>query len=59
MPIYEFKCEECGNSFEIFSSLDEKAICPKCGSLRVKKKISRVSSSSKSCSFTTPAGGSG
>lgn len=59
MPIYEFKCEECGNSFEIFINLDEKPICPKCGSEDVNKKISRVSSPSKSCSFTTPAGGSG
>ncbi|MCP4631311.1 MAG: zinc ribbon domain-containing protein [candidate division Zixibacteria bacterium] len=33
MPIYEFKCKQCGNVFEELRSLskhDEKAECPSC-----------------------------
>ena len=43
MPIYEYKCEICGQVFEelVFSSEDEeKTRCPKCGD----KKINRVMS---------------
>ena len=34
MPVYEFTCADCGETFEIISSLadrDEKAVCPACG----------------------------
>ena len=34
MPIYEYRCPNCGNEFELrrpFSSADEPASCPKCG----------------------------
>jgi putative FmdB family regulatory protein len=34
MPIYEYRCSECGNIFEQmrpFSQAGESAICPKCG----------------------------
>ena len=43
MPIYEYRCEECDEDFELFvRSLYQQAIptCPKCGSHRVKKAIS-------------------
>lgn len=33
MPIYEFRCLECGNIFEkLFKTMDEKVeiICPRC-----------------------------
>ncbi len=35
MPLYDFTCSACGERFEIMSSsseLDDKAVCPKCGS---------------------------
>ena len=44
MPIYEFKCNKCGNCFEqiVFSSDDEGTFkCPACG----KKDVSRLLSS--------------
>lgn len=35
MPIYEYRCSECGKDFELmrpFSKADEPAPCPDCGS---------------------------
>ncbi len=40
MPIYEFKCLECGEIFEkLFMSSDEKAdlSCPKCSAYTLEK----------------------
>ncbi|HEY5386478.1 MAG TPA: zinc ribbon domain-containing protein [Thermoleophilia bacterium] len=34
MPLYEYRCEACGETFEIVTSLadrDENAVCPACG----------------------------
>ncbi len=34
MPIYEYRCPNCGNEFELmhpFSKADEPTPCPKCG----------------------------
>jgi putative FmdB family regulatory protein len=34
MPLYEYKCTRCGETFEIIAGLaerDEKAVCPACG----------------------------
>ena len=44
MPIYEYKCNKCGENFEklVFSSDDEREfICDSCG----EKKLSRTVSS--------------
>ena len=44
MPIYEYRCEACGEAFEVFvrsPSRLAKPICPKCGSQEVKKAFSR------------------
>jgi len=46
MPVYEFKCNACDETFEIISSLaerDDKAVCPACGSREVKPVFSSVS----------------
>lgn len=37
MPTYEYKCMDCGEKFEVFTSISEKekgldVKCPKCGS---------------------------
>jgi len=44
MPIYEFKCEDCGENFEVLSTYDElaKVTCPKCKSKHLKKLISHL-----------------
>jgi putative FmdB family regulatory protein len=43
MPIYEYECSECGDSFEKmvrFYEADQAQICPACQSQNTKKKIS-------------------
>jgi putative FmdB family regulatory protein len=41
MPIYEFRCEECGVEFEELVKAQGKAtVCPSCGSNRVKRTFS-------------------
>jgi len=41
MPIYEFKCENCGTTFETFLlKSEEKVFCPNCKSENVVKLIS-------------------
>jgi putative FmdB family regulatory protein len=46
MPIYEYRCKDCGHDFTIIESLDEhevgKTTCPKCQSVRVERVISAV-----------------
>jgi len=42
MPIYEFKCKECGAEYEDLVSLkdDKFPACPSCNSSKVEKKMS-------------------
>jgi len=43
MPIYEYRCEECNEGFELFvRSLAQQVnpTCPNCGSHKVKRAIS-------------------
>lgn len=41
MPLYEYKCEECGTKFEkLVSMSDTNIACTKCESLNVTKQFS-------------------
>ncbi len=42
MPIYEYKCEQCGANFDFFAKrLSEKPeACPECGAESVTKQLS-------------------
>ena len=43
MPIFEYKCCDCGAKFEqLPKRADEKVICPKCGSTRLAKQFSTL-----------------
>jgi putative FmdB family regulatory protein len=44
MPIYEFKCEECGAVYERLcrTADDVKGRCPECGSAKSRRLVSRV-----------------
>lgn len=42
MPIYEYRCENCGASFEMFVRSISKAVepkCPECGSAQARKGV--------------------
>jgi putative FmdB family regulatory protein len=45
MPIFEFKCQDCGKQFEelIYRS-DEPVACPICGSGKAEKMVSTFAS---------------
>ncbi len=46
MPIYEYKCKNCGNCFEriVFPSDDENSFCcDKCGKKELQKVVSAFS----------------
>ena len=67
MPIYEYACKDCGETFEKVVRLAEREelpTCPECESHNTQKKISAISvfgnSSSKSSSGScAPRGGFG
>ncbi len=43
MPVYEFKCTDCGEDFEVdchIEEREEKAVCPKCGGRSVESVLS-------------------
>ena len=40
MPIYEYRCEQCGHDFEELVFGDAKPPCPACGSDRTSKLMS-------------------
>jgi len=40
MPIYEYKCNNCGEDFEKLVFGNKEVSCPKCSSKEVKKKLS-------------------
>jgi len=49
MPIYEYRCQECGeiSEFRISSQTEtDKITCNKCGSRKIERKISAPSISS-------------
>jgi putative FmdB family regulatory protein len=57
MPIYEYKCEACAETFEKFRRMqdnDADVRCPKCDSERVERKYSAFATSG--CS-PKPGGG--
>jgi putative FmdB family regulatory protein len=62
MPIYEYKCEKCGNSFEklVFGSDKEPVSCPECKAKDVKRLLSSTgfisSSGGGGCSTGAPSG---
>ena len=42
MPIYEYRCPDCGHEFEKIQSFSDDPVkdCPSCGAQDVRKKIS-------------------
>jgi len=60
MPIFDYKCEDCGAQFEeLVSSSDSTVACPTCESDKTRKLLSAFATSSGSSGSTAPACGSG
>jgi len=52
MPIYEYECTKCGEKFEAYRPLlakDDSVKCPKCGTVKPKRRISTFASKYSSC----------
>lgn len=63
MPFYEYRCEDCGETFEHFArnTSDEATSCRICGKKRIKKLFSTFgfkSGSASSGDFRSSAGSS-
>ena len=65
MPIYEYKCKDCGKDFETLVMGSYKPECPECKSLDLERQMSKCGFVSKSqgpggqTQTTTSAGSSG
>lgn len=55
MPIYEFECPSCKDSFEVLVRSDLKISCPDCGSAEVTKKFSPFASYVKQSDEFSPS----
>lgn len=45
MPVYEFRCQDCGGDLELvrpMGSTEPPASCPSCGGSRMRRRWSRV-----------------
>ena len=59
MPLYEFVCQNCGNTFETlvgFSQADEPQPCPECHERQSQRKLSSFAVSGGSHASAAPSG---
>jgi len=42
MPIFEYRCEDCGHRFETFLTSSRRAACPQCKSEKLEKQFSTL-----------------
>ncbi len=59
MPIYEYSCQDCGNSFEKLVRASDAAapVCPSCGTAHIKQELSVFSARAQSSSSPAPSMG--
>jgi putative FmdB family regulatory protein len=69
MPIYDYRCDECGTTYDVLHKVREVAedvVCPSCGSVRATRLISapavntkgRQTESAPPCGDASCCGGS-
>lgn len=61
MPVYEYRCEQCGTRFEQFVHLSTDSSpkrCPRCGAAQTRKQFS-IFSTASTTSGTSSAPGPG
>lgn len=54
MPLYEFRCDDCGHTFEVmasFDQLEEKSGCPACGGAHTQRLFGTVQLAGKRTSM--------
>lgn len=62
MPLYEYRCPDCGHRFEILQRMGQGAeglTCPRCGAEKVEKQFSTFASSTAGGSSAASGGGGG
>ena len=62
MPIYEFRCRDCGSTFEALRPLGDDGrdlACPSCGAREPEKRLSVFAASRGGGASATPSCGSG
>jgi putative FmdB family regulatory protein len=62
MPLYEYRCRECGNRFEVLQRLGQGAeglTCPQCGAQQLEKQFSTFASAGGTAQGGSAAGGCG
>jgi putative FmdB family regulatory protein len=57
MPIYEIHCEDCAHEGEIIVIGSDQAVCPECGSERIRRVMSATSSMTGKTGPTHPGPG--
>lgn len=55
MPIFEYRCEQCGHKFEAILFGEQKAECPSCHTRKLEPQLSTFSVSTKSSAAAAPA----
>ncbi len=43
MPVFDYRCDDCGSVYEVFHKVREKTedvVCPSCGSTHARKQMS-------------------
>lgn len=62
MPIYSYRCNECGEKFDLLVGVTSDSVekeCPKCGNKKIEKTLTacsvRVTNNEPSCSTGTCA----
>ena len=59
MPIYEYRCQQCGTEFELLRSIsgsDRDLVCPECGASEPSRKLSLFASSGGNASACSSSG---
>ncbi len=43
MAVYEYRCEDCGEEYEVWTQFHEESLCPTCHSANVVRMMSQTS----------------
>lgn len=55
MPLFEYRCSQCGSSHEVLVRAGETPACPECGSKQMEKQASHFAPMSAPASSAGPA----